>query len=130
MTNERMKILLVDDFSTMRKIIKNLLGKLGYKDIHEADNGATALAKLDDENFDFIIADWNMPKMSGLDLLKILRGDENYKNTPFMMITSEANKNNILEALKAGANDYIVKPFKGEALQEKFTIIFRQLKNT
>ncbi len=119
-----MKILIVDDFATMRKIIKNLLGQSGYKNVHEADDGSTALVMLKKERFDLIIADWNMPQMSGLDLLKIIRENENYKNTPFVMVTAEANKNNIVAAIQAGANDYIIKPFNANTLQEKIKKIF------
>jgi two-component system chemotaxis response regulator CheY len=118
------KILVVDDFATMRKIIKNLLGQLGYKNVHEADDGSTALVMLKKERFDLIIADWNMPQMSGLDLLKTTRGNENYKNTPFVMVTAEANKNNIVAAIQAGANEYIIKPFNANTLQEKIKKIF------
>ena len=120
------KILVVDDFATMRKIIKNQLGQLGFKNILEADDGSTALIMLKKERFDLIIADWNMPRMSGLDLLKSARGDENYKNTPFVMVTAEANKNNIVAAIQAGANDYIIKPFNVNTLQEKIKKIFEQ----
>jgi len=118
------KILVVDDFATMRKIIKNLLGQLGYKNVHEADDGSTALVMLKKERFDLIIADWNMPQMSGLDLLKTTRRNENYKNTPFVMVTAEANKNNIVAAIQAGANEYIIKPFNANTLQEKIKKIF------
>ncbi len=124
MTDTSIKILIVDDFATMRKIIKNLLGQLGYKNVHEADDGSTALVMLKKERFDLIIADWNMPQMSGLDLLKIIRENENYKNTPFVMVTAEANKNNIVAAIQAGANDYIIKPFNSITLQEKIKKIF------
>ena len=130
MTDTSMKILVVDDFSTMRKIIKNLLRKLGYLEVHEAENGEVALEMLKSDKFNFIIADWNMPKMSGLDLLKTIREDEKYKNTPFMMVTSEANKNNIIEVVEAGADDYIVKPFNADTLQEKFKTILNQLDKT
>ncbi len=130
MTDTSIKILLVDDFSTMRRIIKNLLRKLGYQEIHEAENGEVALEMLKSDNFNFIIADWNMPKMSGLDLLKTLREDEKYKNTPFMMVTSEANKNNIVTAIEAGADDYIVKPFDANTLREKLKTILNQLAKT
>ena len=118
------KILVVDDFATMRKIIKNLLGQLGYKNVHEADDGSTALVMLKKERFDLIIADWNMPQMSGLDLLKTTRRNEKYKNTPFVMVTAEANKNNIVAAIQAGANEYIIKPFNANTLQEKIKKIF------
>ena len=130
MVDTSMKILLVDDFSTMRKIIKNLLRKLGYQDVHEAENGEVALEMLKSDNFNFIIADWNMPKMGGLDLLKTIREDEKYKDTPFMMVTSEANKDNIFNAVEAGADDYIVKPFNADILKEKLETILNQLGKT
>jgi len=126
MAIESIKILVVDDFATMRKIIKNLLGQLGYKNVHEADDGSTALVMLEKERFDLIIADWNMPQMSGLNLLKTTRDNENYKNTPFVMVTAEANKNNIVAAIQAGATDYIIKPFNANTLQEKIKKIFGQ----
>jgi two-component system chemotaxis response regulator CheY len=119
MADGNMKILVVDDFATMRKIIKNLLSQLGFKNVHEADDGATALTMLNNDHFDLIICDWNMPKMSGLELLKTTREMEDYKKTPFVMVTAEANKNNIVAAIQAGANDYIVKPFNANTLQEK-----------
>ncbi len=130
MADTSIKILLVDDFATMRKIIKNQLGKLGYQEIREAENGEVAWEMIKSDNFNLIIADWNMPKMSGLDLLKAVRKDEKYKNTPFMMVTSEANKNNIIEVVEAGADDYIVKPFNAGTLQEKFKTILNQLDKT
>lgn len=123
-TDTNMKILVVDDFATMRKIIRNLLAKSGFKNIYEADDGTTALAKLQNEKFDFVISDWNMPKMSGLDLLKNLKADEILKNTPFMMVTAEALKENIIAAIQAGANDYIVKPFNAATLEGKIKKIF------
>ena len=124
MTDTSIKILIVDDFATMRKIIKNLLGKIGYHDVHEVENGQVALEKLKSCNFNFIIADWNMPEMNGLDLLKIIRKDEKYKEIPFMMVTAEANKNFIVAAIQAGASDYIIKPFNADTLQEKIKRLF------
>lgn len=124
MPDQDMKILIVDDFATMRKIIRNLLGQLGYKNLHEADDGTTALAKMKNEKFDFIISDWNMPKMSGLDLLKSAKGDAELKDIPFMMVTAEALKENIIAAIQAGANDYIVKPFNAATLEGKIKKIF------
>ncbi|MDP6625066.1 MAG: response regulator [Nitrospinota bacterium] len=114
-----MKILVVDDFATMRKIVTNLLRQVGFKNIQDADDGATALVKLKAEKFDFIISDWNMPKMSGLELLKAVRGDADMKATPFMMVTAEALKENIVAAIQAGASDYIVKPFNAATLEGK-----------
>lgn len=119
-----MKILVVDDFATMRKIIKNLLTQLGFKNLSEADDGSSALAKMKDEKFDFIISDWNMPKMSGLELLKSTRSDPDLKDLPFMMVTAEALKENIIAAIQAGASDYIVKPFNAATLEGKIKKIF------
>jgi two-component system chemotaxis response regulator CheY len=118
------KILIVDDFSTMRKIIRNILTQLGFKNILEADDGTTALEILKKEKVDLIISDWNMPKMSGLELLKAVRSDENLKDVPFVMVTAEAQKENILEAIKYKVNQYIVKPFTPETLKEKLEKIF------
>jgi two-component system chemotaxis response regulator CheY len=118
------KILIVDDFSTMRKIIRNILTQLGFKNILEADDGTTALEILKKEKVDLIISDWNMPKMSGLELLKTVRSDENLKDVPFVMVTAEAQKENILEAIKYKVNQYIVKPFTPETLKEKLEKVF------
>lgn len=119
-----MKILVVDDMVTMRKIIKTQLGKLGYTDITEADDGTTAVesiktAAATGQNYEMIICDWNMPKMTGLDLLKAVRSTASIANTPFIMITAEAEQKNIIEAIKAGVNNYIVKPFTPDTLSEK-----------
>lgn len=113
------KILIVDDFSTMRKIIRNILTQLGFKNILEADDGTTALEILSKEKVDLVISDWNMPKMSGLELLKTVRSNEAIKDLPFIMVTAEAQKENILEAIKYKVNQYIVKPFTPETLKEK-----------
>ncbi|OAQ21303.1 chemotaxis response regulator CheY [Thermosulfurimonas dismutans] len=122
--NTDMKILVVDDFATMRKIIKNILGQLGFKNIIEADDGTTAWEILQKEPVDLIISDWNMPKMSGLELLKKVRGDDKLKDTPFLMVTAEAQKENIIEAAKYRVSQYIVKPFTPETLKEKLEKIF------
>jgi two-component system chemotaxis response regulator CheY len=122
--NPNMKILIVDDFSTMRRIIKNILRQLGLTNVHEADDGTTAWPKIQAEDFDLIITDWNMPKMSGLELLKAIRSDENLKDLPVLMVTAEALKENIIEAVKAGVSNYIVKPFTAETMQEKLNKIF------
>ncbi len=122
--NPNMKILVVDDFATMRKIIKNILGQLGFKNIIEADDGTTAWEILQKEKVDLIISDWNMPKMSGLELLKKVRSDERLKDTPFLMVTAEAQKENIIEAAKYRVSQYIVKPFTPETLKEKLEKIF------
>ena len=122
--DKKMKILVVDDFATMRRIIKNILRQIGYTNILEADDGSTALAILKKEKVDLVITDWNMPKMSGLELLKAIRSDESLKDIPVMMVTAEALKENIIEAVKAGVNQYIVKPFTAQTLQEKINKIF------
>jgi len=119
-----MKILIVDDFATMRRIIKNILRQLGYKNIEEADDGATALPLLKSQHFDLVISDWNMPEMSGLELLKSVRGDDQLKDMPFLMVTAEAQKENVIEAVKAKVSNYIIKPFTAETLAEKINKIF------
>ena len=125
MADLNMKILVVDDFATMRKIVGNLLRQLGFKNIEEADDGTTALEKLKNEKIDFIVSDWNMPKMSGLELLKSVKGDADLKDIPFMLVTAEALKENIIAAIQAGANEYIVKPFNAITLEEKIKKIFK-----
>jgi two-component system chemotaxis response regulator CheY len=119
MGNTKMRILVVDDFATMRRIIKNILRQAGYDTIMEADDGTTALPKLKSEEIDFVIADWNMPNMTGLDLLKAMRSDDALKDIPFLMVTGEAQKDNIIEAVQAGVNNYVVKPFTPETLKER-----------
>ncbi len=119
-----MKILVVDDFSTMRRIIKNILKQIGFTDIDEAENGQVALSKINDNNYDLVVSDWNMPEMTGIELLKAVRTNEAIKDTPFLMVTAEAKKENVVEAVKAGVNNYIVKPFTAEVLQEKIEKIF------
>ncbi|MBI3584782.1 MAG: chemotaxis response regulator CheY [Nitrospinae bacterium] len=119
-----MKVLLVDDFATMRKIVRNILGQLGIKNVDEADDGSTALPKLKQNKYDIVISDWNMPKMTGLDLLKAVRSDENLKSLPFLMVTAEALKDNIVAAAQAGISDYVVKPFTAATLEEKLKKIF------
>jgi two-component system chemotaxis response regulator CheY len=118
------KILVVDDFATMRRIIKNILTQLGYKNIIEADDGSTALTVLKSEKVGIIISDWNMPKMTGLDLLKAVRADANTAGIPFIMVTAEAQQDNIILAVKAKVSQYIVKPFTAEILAEKLAKIF------
>ncbi len=122
--NPGMKILVVDDFATMRRIIKNILTQLGYKNIIEADDGSTALNVLKSEKIDLVISDWNMPKMTGLDLLKAVRGDSSLADTPFIMVTAEAQQDNIILAVKSKVSQYIVKPFTAETLAEKLGKIF------
>ncbi len=119
------RILVVDDMSTMRRIIKTILNQLGYSNIEEAENGKQALAKLKKEKFDFVITDWNMPEMDGLTLVREIRSDEELKALPVLMVTAEAKKENVMEALKAGVNNYIVKPFTPEVLKEKMEKIFK-----
>lgn len=122
--NPNMKILVVDDFATMRRIVKNILTQLGFKNIIEADDGTTALNMLKGEKVDLIVSDWNMPKMTGLDLLKAVRADPNMADTPFIMVTAEAQQDNIILAVKAKVSQYIVKPFTAEVLGEKLQKIF------
>lgn len=120
----KMKVLVVDDFSTMRRIVKNILRQLGFDNIVEADDGTSAKAKLESERIDFVVSDWNMPNMSGLELLKWVRSQEEFKDMPFLMVTAEAQKENVLEAVKAKVSNYIVKPFTAETLNEKIEKIF------
>ena len=122
-----MKFLVVDDFSTMRRIVKNLLHDLGYPNVTEADDGKTALPMLQAGGFDFVVSDWNMPNMDGLTLLQTVRSDPTLKNLPFLMITAEAKKENIIAAAQAGANGYVVKPFTAATLDEKLGKIFEKL---
>jgi two-component system chemotaxis response regulator CheY len=122
--NTNMKILVVDDFQTMRRIIKNYLRQLGFNNVEEAEDGDVALEKLKESEFDFVITDWNMPKMTGIDLLKKIRAANNFKTIPVLIITAEAEKENVVQAAQAGVNDYIVKPFTPEVLQTKIEKIF------
>ncbi|MTW20317.1 chemotaxis response regulator CheY [Allochromatium palmeri] len=122
-----MKILIVDDFSTMRRIIKNLLRELGFNNTSEADDGSTALPILKGGGFDFLITDWNMPNMEGIALLKAVRADPALKSLPVLMVTAEAKRDQIVEAAQAGVNGYIVKPFTAETLKEKIDKIFERL---
>jgi len=119
-----MKVLIVDDFATMRRILKNILKQIGFSNITEADDGKTALIELKKEQFDLVLCDWNMPEMSGLELLKKMKSDDGLKDTPFVMVTAEAQKDNILEAVKAGVNNYVVKPFTAETIGEKLKKVF------
>jgi two-component system chemotaxis response regulator CheY len=123
----KIKFLVVDDFSTMRRIVRNLLKELGFTNVDEAEDGAVAWQKIQGTNFDFIITDWNMPNMDGLTLLQTIRGDANYKTLPVLMITAEAKKENIIAAAQAGASGYIVKPFTAATLNEKLQKIFEKL---
>lgn len=119
-----MKVLIVDDFATMRRILKNVLRQVGFTNIIEADNGKAALKELKKDHFDLIMCDWNMPEMPGIDLLRHVRSDDSLKSIPFVMVTAEAQKENILEAVKAGVSNYVVKPFTAETINEKLQKVF------
>lgn len=121
-----MKFLVVDDFSTMRRIIRNLLKELGYNNVEEAEDGNMALAKLNREPYDFIVSDWNMPGMDGLQLLQAVRADPKLAHLPMLMVTAEAKKENIIAAAQAGASSYIVKPFTAATLDEKISKILEK----
>ena len=124
MPDQNMTILTVDDFSTMRRIIRNILRQIGYNNIVEADDGAAALKVLESQDVDFVISDWNMPNMSGLELLKAVRANDKLQTIPVLLVTAEALKENVVEAVKAGVNGYIVKPFTAEVLKDKIDSIF------
>ncbi len=121
------KFLAVDDFSTMRRIVRNLLKELGYSNVDEAEDGQMALSKLRSEPFDFVISDWNMPVMDGLTMLQNIRSDPALSKMPVLMVTAEAKKENIIAAAQAGANGYVVKPFTAATLDEKLAKIFEKL---
>ena len=125
-----MKILIVDDFSTMRRIIKNLLRDLGFTNTAEADDGLTAFPMLQQGNFDFLVTDWNMPGMEGIELLKKVRADEELKSLPVLLVTAEAKKEQIVQAAQAGVNGYIVKPFTSGTLKEKINKIFERIEGS
>ncbi|ELQ07151.1 chemotaxis response regulator CheY [Xanthomonas translucens] len=125
--NKNMRILIVDDFSTMRRIVKNLLGDLGFTNTAEAEDGNSALAALRSAPFDFIVTDWNMPGMTGIDLLRNVRADDKLKHLPVLMVTAEAKREQIIEAAQAGVNGYIIKPFTAQTLQEKLGKIFERM---
>ena len=127
MIDIKMRFLIVDDFSTMRRIVRNLLKELGYTNVDEAEDGDMALAKLRGEPFDFVISDWNMPNMDGLTMLQNIRADPALSKLPVLMVTAEAKKENIIAAAQAGANGYVVKPFTAATLDEKLTKIFEKL---
>ena len=122
----KMKFLVVDDFSTMRRIVRNLLKELGYTNVDEAEDGAVGLQKLKGGDFQFVVTDWNMPVMTGIDMLKAIRADPTLKHLPVLMITAEAKKENIIEAAQSGASGYIVKPFTAATLEEKLGKIFEK----
>jgi len=125
--DKNIKILIVDDFSTMRRIIKNLLRDLGFNHTAEADDGLTGLPMLRSGNFDFLITDWNMPGMSGIELLREVRNDERLRDLPVLMVTAEAKRDQIIEAAQAGVNGYVVKPFTAAVLKEKIEKIFERI---
>ncbi|MEQ8662992.1 MAG: chemotaxis response regulator CheY [Gammaproteobacteria bacterium] len=125
--DKNMRILVVDDFSTMRRIIKNLLRDLGFTNMDEADDGSTALPMLKTGNYDFLITDWNMPVMEGIQLLKEIRGDAKLAELPVLMVTAEARREQIVIAAEAGVNGYIVKPFTAQTLEQKINKIFERL---
>lgn len=125
--DKSIKILVVDDFATMRKVIRNLLKQSGYENIVEAEDGVNALKILKSQKIDFIVSDWNMPNMSGLELLKAVRADEDLKTLPFLMVTAEALQENVVAAVKAGVSNYIVKPFTSETLDEKIKKIMEKM---
>jgi len=125
--NKNMKILIVDDFSTMRRIIKNMLRDLGFTNTYEADDGTTALPMLKNGSFDFLVTDWNMPGMSGIDLLSYVRADDRIKHLPVLIVTAEAKREQIIKAAQAGVNGYVIKPFTAQVLKEKIERILNAL---
>jgi len=125
--DKNMKILIVDDFSTMRRIIKNLLRDLGFTNTHEADDGLTALPMLQSGDFDFLVSDWNMPGMTGIDLLKAVRADPKLASLPVLMVTAETKREQIIMAAEAGVNGYVIKPFTAGTLEEKINKIFERV---
>jgi two-component system chemotaxis response regulator CheY len=127
MADTKTRFLVVDDFSTMRRIVRNLLKELGYSNVDEAEDGSIALAKLQAEKFDFVVSDWNMPVMDGLTMLKNIRATPSISHLPVLMVTAEAKKENIIAAAQAGANGYVVKPFTAATLDEKLAKIFEKL---
>lgn len=127
MADKNLRFLVVDDFATMRRIVRNLLKDLGYNNVEEAEDGNDALAKMQQAPFDFVISDWNMPNMDGLQLLNEIRKDERFKAIPVLMVTAEAKKENIIAAAQAGASGYVVKPFTAAILEEKLNKIFEKL---
>jgi two-component system chemotaxis response regulator CheY len=124
MIDTGIKVLVVDDMSTMRRIVKNVLRQIGFSDIMEAENGQDALTKLKAGGFGLVVSDWNMPVMQGIDLLRAIRADAELKTLPFLMVTAEAQKENLIEAVQAGVSNYVVKPFTAEVLQGKLEKVF------
>jgi two-component system chemotaxis response regulator CheY len=126
--NKKIKILIVDDFATMRKVIRNLLKQSGYENVTEAEDGVAAMTVLKSTKIDFVISDWNMPNMTGIELLRAVRSDDELGTMPFLMVTAESLKDNVVEAVKAGVSNYIVKPFTAEVLGEKIDKILENIK--
>jgi two-component system chemotaxis response regulator CheY len=126
MADKNLKFLIVDDFSTMRRIVRNLLKELGYTNADEAEDGVVALQKLKGGSFQFVVSDWNMPNMTGIELLRAIRADGELKHLPVLMVTAEAKKENIIEAAQAGASGYVVKPFTAATLEEKLNKVFEK----
>ncbi len=126
MADKNLKFLIVDDFSTMRRIVRNLLKELGYTNADEAEDGVVALQKLKGGGFQFVVSDWNMPNMTGIELLRAVRADAELKHLPVLMVTAEAKKENIIEAAQAGASGYVVKPFTAATLEEKLNKVFEK----
>jgi two-component system, chemotaxis family, chemotaxis protein CheY len=122
--NSDMEVLIVDDASALRRIVRGLLKELGFKNMREADNGRLAMEELKKKKTDFVVCDWNMPVMTGLDLVKAIRADDELKSMPILMVTAEAKEENITKAVQAGLTNYIVKPFNAQTLQEKLNTIF------
>ena len=122
--NTNMRVLIVDDFSTMRRIVKNILRQLGFNNVVEADDGTSAWEILNREKIEFIVSDWNMPQMTGIELLRRVRSSEQHAETPFLMVTAEAQQENIIEAVQAKVSNYIVKPFTAETMKQKIDKIF------
>jgi two-component system chemotaxis response regulator CheY len=125
-----LRFLVVDDFATMRRIVRNLLRELGFNNIEEAEDGVDALQRLRTRSFDFVVSDWNMPNMQGIDLLRAIRADDKLRALPVLMVTAEAKRENIIEAAQAGVNGYVVKPFNADTLREKLDAIFQRLQGT
>jgi len=127
MPDHNIKILVVDDFSTMRRIVKNVLKQLGFENLDEAEDGVQALSKLRSGGYSFVVSDWNMPNMDGLELLKEVRKDPALKDLPILMVTAEAEKDKVVTAIQAGVNNYVVKPFTAEVFKEKMDRVFEKL---
>lgn len=129
MTEKDLKFLIVDDFFSMRRIIRNILNELGFVNVDEAEDGAVGLRKLQDGDYDFVVSDWNMPNMDGLTMLQLVRADERLNKIPVLMVTAEAKKENIIAAAQAGASGYIVKPFTAATLDEKLNKILQNMES-